>query len=357
MVAVSLKKKKTHLSAVNPCSHSNYTHAAPFHPVSPLPLSDILLFSLFSHLLFPLSLLHLLSFFHLPLPFPLTHSLHSSPSSHHHTYAVSRGADMAYTGNVRRLSSDSDYADIPLSPAGMHTAEEELGQSLEDLLGTEGHLTADDEDDEGDEEHTDDNCVTYNSAQPATLSATQASRGEVQSDSMTQEDIRPITPVSSTSTVSADQLRANSESPSQLYESVLVSEKNQTADCRIADKSDTTFAIHVSPVQTYDNVFTGKLRDLTSVMSSARRAVRTTVSSDMVTAACHTECSNQCADSAPPGALLTVHVSNSGEDTVGEASTESESVRCTAGTSVTVSSADNDSCSSAAGSKFLFYIE
>ena len=198
---------------------------------------------------------------------------HPSPSSHHHTYAVSRGADMTYTGNVRRLSSDSDYADIPLSPAGMHTAEEELGQSLEDLLGTEGHLTADDDDD--DEEHTDDYCVTYYSAQPATLCATQASRGECQSDSLTQEDIRPITPVSSTSTVSADQLRANSESPSQLYESVLVSEKN-----------------------------------------------------------------------------------HSGDDTVRGASTESESVRCTAETSVSISSADNnDSCSSAAGSKFLFYIE
>ena len=278
---------------------------------------------------------------------------HPSPSSHHHTYAVSRGADMTYTGNVRRLSSDSDYADIPLSPAGMHTAEEELGQSLEDLLGTEGHLTADDDDD--DEEHTDDYCVTHYSTQPATLCATQASRGECQSDSLSQEDIRPITPVSSTSAVSADQLRANSESPSQLYESVLVSEKNQTADCRIADKSDTTFAIHVSPVQTYGNVFTGKLRDLISVMSSARRAVRSTMSWDMVTAACHTECSNQCADSAPPGELHAVN--NSGEDTVRGASTESESVRCTAETSVSISSADNDSCSSAAGSKFMFYME
>ena len=278
---------------------------------------------------------------------------HPSPSSHHHTYAVSRGADMTYTGNVRRLSSDSDYADLPLSPAGMHTAEEELGQSLEDLLGTEGHLTADDDDD--DEEHTDDYCVTYYSAQPATLCATQASRGECQSDSLTQEDIRPITPVSSTSTVSADQLRANSESPSQLYESVLVSEKNQTADCRIADKSDTTFAIHFSPVQTCDNMLTAKLRESISVLSSARRAVRSTMSWDMVAAACHTECSNQCADSAPPGELHTV--SNSGDDTVRGASTESESVGCTAETSVTVSSADNDSCSSAAGSKFLFYIE
>ena len=278
---------------------------------------------------------------------------HPSPSSHHHTYAVSRGADMTYTGNVRRLSSDSDYADIPLSPAGMHTAEEELGQSLEDLLGTEGHLTADDDDD--DEEHTDDYCVTHYSTQPATLCATQASRGECQSDSLTQEDFRPVTSVRSTSAVSADQLRANSESPSQLYESVLVSEKNQTADCRIADKSDTTFAIHVSPVQTCDNVFTGKSRELISVMSSARRAVRSTMSWDMVAAACHAESSNQCADSAPPGELHAVN--NSGEDTVRGASTESESVRCTAETSVSISSADNDSCSSAAGSKFMFYIE
>ena len=281
---------------------------------------------------------------------------HPSPSSHHHTYAVSRGADMTYTGNVRRLSSDSDYADIPLSPAGMHTAEEELGQSLEDLLGTEGHLTADDDDD--DEEHTDDYCVTYYSAKPATLCATQASRGECQSDSLSQEDIRPVTPVSSTSAVSSDQLRANSESPSQLYEPVLVSEKNQTVDCQISDKSDTTFATHFSPVQTCDNVFTAKLGDLISVMSSARRAVRSTMSSDMVTATCHTECSNQCADSAPPGELHTVHVSNSGDDTVRGASTESESVRCTAETSVSISSAaNNDSCSSTAGSKFLFYIE
>lgn len=68
---------------------------------------------------------------------------HDSPSQlSQHTYAVSRGANMLYTGDVRRMSSSSDYADLPLTLSSDPHNDDSLhgADSLEELLGSDGDV-------------------------------------------------------------------------------------------------------------------------------------------------------------------------------------------------------------------------
>lgn len=204
--------------------------------------------------------------------------VHPDPSPHHHTYAVSRGADMSYTGDVRRLSSESDYAEIPLSST---LPDNDLARSLEDLLGTEGHI---------DDEHEEFSfCTFYDEAEPvippndraSLLGAADAPHiltANVESpESLSQYPLTDMAmrPVSNglTSVSAGDNVAEHSTN----VKSILTYNSLNCDAVEPEPKLAEEFAVRLTPVQICDDVTTDteKFANLKSIRSSAIKAAMT----------------------------------------------------------------------------------